>query len=713
VLRRGALALVALPLLAVLGCPKGNPASTKADGTAIPSVPRAPGGFVVAETIFDGGLKNGWQDWGWTKRELDGGTAKLSFANYGGWILAKPGLSGTFGGLTFRYRAPAALGHFLEVRVESAEKDHLPHVQLTAKHEAQVDGWIEVFIPIEELAPDDAAFDRIVIRAPAEVAPDTVEIDRVALTAGPDAGAKPVATKSVALSVDCRANPTPISPLIYGIAYDFMADAKQTHQHTLGATTRRWGGNPSSRYNWEHGHAWNTANDWYFENVDYSSEPGFTYKSFLIANVEKGYVTALTIPTLGWVAKDTTANGFPTDLFPKQQASDPGGRAAGNGKYQDGKEIAALPATQTSIAAPPEFIGRWVAAIKKLDAEKGKRTVGIYILDNEPALWNSTHRDVHPQPVGYDELLDRTIRYGSVIRKADPDAKIAGPAEWGWPAYAYSAKDAAAGFAVHPDRLQHGNKPLLAWYLEKLKEYEAKTGTRILDLLDVHFYPQGANVYGDASDGPTAALRVRSTRALWDPSYKDESWIGEPVRLLPRLHEWIDQNYPGRGIQIGEWSFGGEGHVSGGVAVAEALGRFAQGGVTSAYYWVYPKDQSPAYWAFRMFRNFDGRGGRFLDLSVPTNVGANAGQVSLFASIDPSRKKVVLVAINLAKDQNFDATIDVGACGSATARRAFAYTGQSTGPTPAPETKNDGTKLLQNLPPWSITVLDVDLEPAR
>ena len=44
---------------------------------------------------------------------------------------------------------------------------------------------------------------------------------------------------------------------------------------------------------------------------------------------------------------------------------------------------------------------------------------------------------------------------------------------------------------------------------------------------------------------------------LWDPSYVDESWIKEPVKLLPRMREWVDENYPARGLSIGEWSFGG------------------------------------------------------------------------------------------------------------------------------------------------------------
>ena len=53
--------------------------------------------------------------------------------------------------------------------------------------------------------------------------------------------------------------------------------------------------------------------------------------------------------------------------------------------------------------------------------------------------------------------------------------------------------------------------------------------------------------------------------------------------------------------------------MSGALATAEALGRFAQFGVTSAFYWTYPPENSPAMWAFRAYRNFDGKGGHFLD----------------------------------------------------------------------------------------------------
>src|SRR6185436_21117393 len=97
--------------------------------------------------------------------------------------------------------------------------------------------------------------------------------------------------------------------------------------------------------------------------------------------------------------------------------------------------LSPLPPTQTSVPAPPEVVRRWLTKLRSMDRELGGRAVSMYILDNEPSLWNSTHRDVHPDPVTYDELLERLIKYGGAVRRADPDAVIAGPAEWGWPGY--------------------------------------------------------------------------------------------------------------------------------------------------------------------------------------------------------------------------------------------------------------------------------------
>src|SRR6185369_6769788 len=115
---------------------------------------------------------------------------------------------------------------------------------------------------------------------------------------------------------------------------------------------------------------------------------------------------------------------------------------------------------------------------------------------------------------------------------------------------------------------------------------------------------------------------------LWDPEYMDESWIKDKLRLIPRMKDWVRENYPGRKLSLGEWSFGAEEHISGGLATAEALGRFGQQGLDAAFHWGSLKQGTPAYWAFRAFRDFDGKGARFQDISVATREPA---KVSLFA----------------------------------------------------------------------------------
>jgi Glycoside hydrolase family 44 len=510
----------------------------------------------------------------------------------------------------------------------------------------------------------------------------------------PPSGNDPVRTAS--FIVECGQAGRPISPLIYGAVgnYDEL--------RSNGATARRQGGNPTSRYNWQL-NTWNLTKDWFFRNA---GEPKSSYEQFLDESRRLGLKTALTVSMLGWVAKDSTSYSFPVSVFGPQQAVASDGPDAGNGVGRDGKPIVPGPPTRTSVRSTPESIEQWVRAIRAKDRTRG-RSIDTYILDNEPMLWNVTHRDVHPEPTTYDELLEKTLAYASAIRRADPEATIAGPAEWGWLNYHYSARDVAAGVTLRPDRRLHGDLPLIPWYLRKIWEHERRTGTRILDILDVHFYPMGDGV-GIGTQGKidpaTNALRIRSTRSLWDPSYVDESWINERMRVLPLLREWVAQNHPGLGISIGEWNFGAESHMSGGLATAEALGRFGTEGLTSAYYWTSPKERSPAYWAFRAFRNFDESGGRFLDWSVPVRgVGT---LTSLFASRDANRRHVVAVLLNFASLSPLSARISVASCGVVSAARAVTYTGGAAGFRKLEVSSDDSLQRI-SVAPYSITVLDL------
>ncbi len=510
----------------------------------------------------------------------------------------------------------------------------------------------------------------------------------------------------VGVVIQCEAPAHRISPLIYGIAEQPMHH--DAYQWQLGATARRWGGNHTSRYNWELGNAWSTGKDWFFKNVDFDGKPGPAYARFIDEDLAHGMATALTIPMIGWAAKDTSSYSFPVSVYGPQQATEPGHPDVGNGVSPDGKPLKSGPPERTSVPMPPASIGRWVQAIRKADRARGRRGVQMYILGNEPMLWNDTHRDVHPAPVSYDELLKRTIAYATAVREADPGAVIAGPALWGWPAYFGSGVDHAA-HPLHPDRDGHGGEALLPWWLERIAAHEKSTGVRLLDLVDVHFYPQGEGMglgKSGSTDPDTAARRIHSVRSLWDPRYTDESWIGKPIELVPRLKKWIAEKHPGLGISIGEYNFGAETHMSGGLAVAEALGRFGQQGIRSAFYWDFPARSSPAYFAFLAYRNYDGRGGRFLDTSVPA--ASDDQRLSVFASRSADRKHMIIVLLDLDPATSIAASLDMTPCGRVAGQRRFVYRGGPTGFVRGAPGVRKGT-LDVSLPAYSMTVLDVHL----
>ncbi len=710
-MRRLALALL---VVACAACPRSTHGTVADSQTGQLPSQASSAAPEIAEMMYDGGFVNGWQDWGWSPHEVDAGVARVRFDNWGGWMLAKPGLTGYYGGVVFHVKIPPGEAEFQQVWLESSTGATFPKVNISPdNHTVEAGGWSQVFVPMSQLNPDGLDFERFVFHVFRAVGSDWVLIDKVGLTkatSGPPPATTYDATKlpQVALSVDCRAKAKKISPMVYGIAYYAPDDPKrQAAQWLLGATVRRWGGNTMTTYNWQID-AWNAGKDWFYENLDVKS-----YRDFLKDNDAHGMASAVTVPLIGWVAKDKTSSSFPVSIFGPQESTDQYRPDAGNGKDKSGKEIPPGPETRAYVAITPDFVKKWVQAIRQEDQKNGKRSVWMYILDNEPSLWWTTHRDAHPAPLSYDELVQRTIDYATAIREADPEAVIAGPAEWGWTNYMYSPKDQAAGpLVLRPDRRAHGDLPLVAYYLKALAEHQKKTGVRLLDVFDLHAYPYADHVYGDAVDAHVAGVRVRSTRMMWDPTYVDESWIKEPIRLLPRMREWVDQYDPGVGISIGEWNFGGEGHMSGALAIADVLGRFGQFGATSAFYWVYPAENSPGMWAFRAYRNFDGKGGRFLDWSQPTT---GTPDVPMFASRDDTGTHAVAIILNDSRKDAVTAQIDLSSCGKVDGSQAYSYTGSSRGLAavdPSVPLAPGSAKLSQVLPPYSITVLDVHLNDA-
>ncbi|WP_033407314.1 glycoside hydrolase family 44 protein [Uliginosibacterium gangwonense] len=487
-----------------------------------------------------------------------------------------------------------------------------------------------------------------------------------------------------ALSVDATANVKVINPLIYGMNFTDEALAKE-----LSLPIRRRGGNQTSRYNWKSDIS-NRGSDWYFENIpeeilggnaiDISKLPeGSSANLFIEQDRRTGTKTLLTIPMSGWVAKGRTANsshpfdcGFKISRYGAQQSSDTWDSDCGNGIKADGSKITGNDPLDTSMAIDPTFVQDWLRyLIGKYDTPDNGG-VKFLNLDNEPELWSSTHHDVRPQHLGYDELMSRTISYASAIKSVDKGFMTLGPASWGWVPYFYSDLDSSQNSQA--DRAAHGNVPLTDWYLQQLKAYETKNGVRLLDYLDEHYYPQASNVVSSTNDAATNALRLRQTRVLWDPNYTDESWIAQPVRLIPRMRDWVNTNYPGTKIAMSEYNFGALAYLNGALTQADVLGIFGREGLDLATLWDPPKATDPGAFAFRMYRNYDGAGSRFADVSVSAS-STDQGKLAVYAAKSTVGNLLTLMLVNKT-DVDLTSAISLANFSPASAAKVYRYSGE-------------------------------------
>lgn len=495
----------------------------------------------------------------------------------------------------------------------------------------------------------------------------TFYIDNVSLLA-----AAPV---PLALSVDVTANRHAISPYIYGMNFAEQSLAAESH-----LPVDRYGGNATTRYNWQNDTA-NRASDWFFENIpNANSNPsqlpnGSASDQFIDQDRSTGAKTVMTIPLIGWTPKSrAVACGFSVSKYGAQQSVDPWQTDCGNGVTTGGANITINNPLDTSIPITQTFVQGWMQHLMGRYGTAANGGVAFYDLDNEPMLWNSTHRDVHPNPTSYDEMRNLTYQYAPAMKAVDSSAQILGPVEWGWDAYFYSALDLATN---NSDRLNHGNVPYVAWYLQQMQAYEQQSHTRILDYLDLHYYPQANGVtLSPAGDANTQALRLRSTRSLWDPTYADESWIaqttdGPYVRLIPRMRDWINANYPGTKIAIGEYNWGALDNINGALAEADVLGIFGREAVDLAALWDPPTAAQPGAFAFRVYRNYDSAGNTFGDVSVSAS-STDQDQLAVYAAQRSSDNALTLVIINKA---NNALTTNVALTGfsPATSARVFRY----------------------------------------
>ena len=476
------------------------------------------------------------------------------------------------------------------------------------------------------------------------------------------------ANTTVHFTIDAARDARPISRYIYGINQSIEGAWS-------GATMTRCGGNRWTAFNWVN-NASNAGSDWQFQNDNLlggGNVPGGALVKSLANASDHHAGILLTIPMAGYVSADIT----------------PGGDVRHSGaNYLQTRFRPELPAKNAPFTLTPdpaapavyqdEFVN-WIKTKYPYGTSDAQRPIW-FLLDNEPDLWSETHAEVHPKPVTYEELTRLSRQYAAAIKAVEPDALVFGPVSYGW-----------NGFVSLQNAPDANGRDFLEFYLTQMAAAEKQSGKRLLDVLDVHWYPEaqggGKRIIESGTDPALVAARLAAPRSLWDPNYVEKSWITDsstkgPIRLLPRLMDKIARCYPGTKLSISEYNYGGGNDISGAIAEADVLGIFGRDGVFCANEWPMSGGEPFIAGALNMYRNYDGKSAAFGDTTVYAQTSDVEG-TSIYAAVDSTDKeRLVLIAIN-KRDKSVHVDLAIDHFGTAGPAAVFRLAGNSPKPAPA------------------------------
>ena len=499
------------------------------------------------------------------------------------------------------------------------------------------------------------------------------------------------AIESIEVRIDTTVEISNISPHIYGLALSDI-DAVES----LRPSVYNWTGDGAMRYNITKGRGWNLGREESYVNSNAFPNSGNHALDFIDLANSIDAASSFTLPTLGWVAKDTSTCSFPDPV---------------TGECTTGRESTCLSQSingnpnLTSIEINPDDMIAFLQSVK--DAGESLDFISLMY---EPELWGIIHYDVHPECMTYRETLDIYQAYSAAIREVVPEAELMGPGTCCWDFYFNSPSGPI-------DKVENEDKDFIPWFLEKMAEFDAETGKRHLDVLNIHYYPQ--NLTNDFTDIAVAEHRLRAPWSLYDPLYVDESYINEPVQLIPRMNAWIDEFYPGTKLGIGAWNFGAAESLNGAIAIAEVLGIFGQEELHFASFYPELLPETPGYYAFKMYTNYDNQGGNYGDLAIQAE--SNFPEVvSAYSSIDLENGNLHIILINRIENvKEFEVEVIWDGFESTGVGAIYQYTGrdledfssdEDPGITGGPRPMGVNKQILQ-LPGYSIT--HMILEPSE
>jgi hypothetical protein len=388
--------------------------------------------------------------------------------------------------------------------------------------------------------------------------------------------------QTVNITIDATSNLKPISPGIYGknnclsddqnnplsaADWKFLEDAGVKF-------VRENGGNNSTKYNWRL--KLSSHPDWY--NNVYKHNWDYTAQQ-LQSNIP-GTHGMFAFQLIGKVAANTKNNFNDWNYNGSSWWDGVSQNLAGGGIPNSGGGSDAQ-----KEGDPDLYLMNWTADSTTgiLNHWFGSEGIGLnpdqfryWNMDNEPEIWNGTHDDVMPEQPTAEEFMQLYFAVAKKARVLYPDIKLCGPVtcnEWQW--YNYDNILISSG----------GKKySWLEYFIKRVAEEQKSSGIRLLDVLDLHFYPGESNnadvvqtyrVFYDKTYNYPGANGCKTLNGGWDESIKKE-YVFERCRAWLETYMGTDN---GVTFSLSELGFNDKSASVNAVTYASIIGTFANNGV--------------------------------------------------------------------------------------------------------------------------------------
>jgi hypothetical protein len=462
-----------------------------------------------------------------------------------------------------------------------------------------------------------------------------------------------LSAQNVQVTISILKDRRPVSPFIYGRNNSLSDDPSsplssanwQLYKDAGLNFFRENGGNNLTKYNWRL--KLTSHPDWY--NNVYGADWDYAAQS-LHSNLPAAQ-GMWGFQLIGQAASNTSHNFDDWDFNGSQWWTGVNQNLAGGGTPNTAGGSQALVNGNPSLYLEPWQADSTTGVLSHWFGNGGLGLDSSHIrywnMDNEVEIWSGTHDDIMPTQPTAEAFLQSYFAVAKKARSLFPGIRLTGPVspnEWQW----YNWNNATI---TGTDGKQY---PWLQYFIKRVAEEEQASGIRLLDVIDLHFYPSSTDslnivqyhrVFFDSTYNFPEANGVKNVNGSWNNSIQIEDIFG-------RAQNWLNQYMgPDNGVGFGISEAGLQiQNKPNSLAVwyASTMGEFMKHGVEffAPWYWDYGQWETLHLFS-RYNKNF----------SVQALSG-DEQDVSAYATVDNSNDSMTVVLVNRLPGQSKTITLN-------------------------------------------------------